>query len=134
MNSISRVAASVIVALLTLSAPLASAGQIYKCTRDDSSIAFSNLACPPNTAVSTFTVKPNFIVISDMRYPGRPERQSSQDEIYTGAAVVEVGSRDQADPLDLTSTVRGRPSAGATLAERIREAKDAEARRRALRP
>jgi hypothetical protein len=133
LNSIFRVAASV-AALLTLSSPLATAGQIYRCTGNDGSVAFSNLACPPNTTASTFTVKPNLVDISELRYPRLLEQRSSQDEIYTGAAVVEIGRRDQADAIDLTSTVRGRPSADATLAERIREAKDADARRRALRP
>lgn len=139
MNSI-RVAASAIATLLILLAPVAKAGQIYKCTGGDGSVEFSNLACPPNTAASTFTVKPNFIELSDMRELNRPVMVSAGDANYAGA-VGEVSRRDQVDQNALNSGVRGRPIAGAmrsgavlTLAERIREAKDADAQRRTMRP
>jgi hypothetical protein len=110
--------------------PLANAGEIYKCTAGDVSIEFSNLACPPGTAVSTFAVKPNFVDVSDTRYSSRPERQHPQDEIvgagsdnYTGA-VQEVSRR---------YAMRG-SGADSALAERIRAARDADAKRRAMRP
>ncbi|MGL6112281.1 MAG: DUF4124 domain-containing protein [Rubrivivax sp.] len=131
LKSIFRVAASVIAAVLTLAAPLAKASQIYKCTGSDGSIEFSNLTCPPGTAVSTFAVKPNFVDVSDMRGSSRPAQQQPQDEIveagnvsYTGA-VQEVIRRDDA--------MRG-GDADSTVAERIRVARDADVQRRSRLP
>lgn len=130
LRSILRVAATVIAALLTLSAPLANAGEIYKCTAGDVSIEFSNLACPPGTVVSTFTVKPNFVDVSDSHYSSRPDQQQPQDEIvgagnvsYTGA-VQEVNRR---------LAMRG-SGADSSVAERIRVARYADMRRRARLP
>jgi hypothetical protein len=130
MNSI-RVVASVIGALLALSAPLTNAAQIYKCTGNDGSVEFSNLACPPDTAASTFTVKPNFVYASGIHYSSRSEQQQPQDEIIEAGHVVYTGSIREVRRRD--DAIRG-GGADATLAERIREAKDADARRRALRP
>lgn len=130
LKSFFRVAATVIATLLTLSAPLADAGEIYKCTGGDVSIEFSNLACPPGTAVSTFAVKPNFVDVSDTRYSSRPEQQHQQDEIVGAGNVSYTGA---AQEVSRRYAVRG-GSANSTLAERIRAARDADAQRRAMRP
>jgi hypothetical protein len=132
---------------VTMSTPLAHAGQIYKCTASDGSVAFSNLACPPHMAISTFTAKPNFIAVWDVRGQISLKQEHTNDGThgategnYIGAAAAwGIGQREPADQMGQVSGARTRlrgdavPSADPTLAERIREARDTDAQRRALR-
>jgi len=136
LNSVVRHAASLLAASLACAATLAEAGQIYKCSGSDGSVEFSNLSCPPNTTASLYTARPNSAETSESRRSTRlrpKDEGAAGDAGYTGA--VWDGYRDESGGSGRTRAVVDAPdgSLDLTRAERMRAAKDAEARRRALR-
>jgi hypothetical protein len=136
LKSISTSAALVIATYLTAVVPLAEAGQIYRCVGNDGSIEFSNLLCPPNTAVSVFTVKPNFVDIPVAREQVRQDTQRRDDGIASDVSAYD----DAAVPRSTINAEFGRERAEAMQpfavpmdGERIRARRIAPEPRRAVR-
>jgi hypothetical protein len=103
-----------------------------------------SIACPPDTAVSAFTVKANFVDTSDARYRGRPDRAQDDSAGAPGPSYTGTGwdnsRRYQADLLRPTNSAREVPIAGTqpygaypSQAGRIREARGTDAQRRSQR-